>query len=86
MRTAWGVPQPDRGPKIEGPGPRTPFGPKNRNLELEFGLRDPTPGTWTPNLGLRYPRLSFIGMSAQEVPGILISSDPVRPPPAPIPT
>lgn len=43
------------------------------NLEVEFGLRDPRPGTWTPNLGLRDPRPTFIGLSAQEVPGILSS-------------
>lgn len=66
--------------RVRDPGLRSDPKPKprhTRNLELEFGLRDPRPGTWTPNVGLRDPRTSFIGMSVQEIPGPLSSGFPV---------
>lgn len=65
--------------RVQDPGLRSDLKPKPRHirhLELEFGLRDLRPGTWNPNLGLRDPSPSFIGMSVQEVPGVLSSGVP----------
>lgn len=51
-------------PKLRVRDPGLHLEPKSKlrhtwNLKLEFKLRDPRPGTWTPNLGLRDPRPSF---------------------------
>lgn len=47
---------------IQDPGLHSdPKSRHTRNLDLEFGLRDPRSGTWTPNLGLRDPIHSSLG-------------------------